>query len=144
MRNKSPEVCDNSVIKKKITVTWGQSVHLTCFKNVPVAMQSAKIQWYHAHNKSHTPINYIDSNQKKYIETNNFGLVILALNEADAGRYDCMIGNSFLCSYNLTVDLNRCTAPSKSVDYQRVYSNWCHEFEKYKSAMKLWEKKQAV
>lgn len=38
----------------------------------------------------------------------------------------------------------RCTAPSKSNDYQKIYADWCHEFEKYKSAMKLWEKRQSV
>lgn len=38
----------------------------------------------------------------------------------------------------------RCTPPNKSNDYQKIYSDWCHEFEKYKSAMKSWEKKQAV
>lgn len=26
----------------------------------------------------------------------------------------------------------------------QVYSDWCHEFEKYKLAMKTWERKQAV
>lgn len=38
----------------------------------------------------------------------------------------------------------RCTPPNKGNDYQKIYSDWCHEFEKYKSAMKTWEKKQAV
>uniref|UniRef100_A0A1B0GJS2 Uncharacterized protein n=1 Tax=Lutzomyia longipalpis TaxID=7200 RepID=A0A1B0GJS2_LUTLO len=38
---------------------------------------------------------------------------------------------------------SRCTPPNKSNDYQKIYSDWCHEFEKYKSAMKSWEKKQA-
>lgn len=40
--------------------------------------------------------------------------------------------------------LHRCTPPNKGNDYQKIYSDWCHEFEKYKSAMKSWEKKQAV
>ena len=39
---------------------------------------------------------------------------------------------------------HRCTPPNKGNDYQKIYSDWCHEFEKYKSAMKSWEKKQAV
>lgn len=38
----------------------------------------------------------------------------------------------------------RCTPPHKSTDYQKIYSDWCNEFEKYKSAMKSWEKKQVV
>lgn len=40
--------------------------------------------------------------------------------------------------------VTRCTPPNKGNDYQKIYSDWCHEFEKYKSAMKTWEKKQAV
>lgn len=54
------------------------------------------------------------------------------------------MGASLLCSYNVTVDAHRCSPPAKSNDYQKIYSDWCHEFEKYKSAMKVWEKKQAV
>lgn len=38
----------------------------------------------------------------------------------------------------------RCSPPEKSNEYQKIYSNWCHEFEKYKSAMKTWERKQEV
>lgn len=80
----------------------------------------------------------------KYIETSEHGLVIIAVTEADAGRYDCWMGASLLCSYNVTVDAHRCSPPAKSNDYQKIYSDWCHEFEKYKSAMKTWERKQAV
>lgn len=38
----------------------------------------------------------------------------------------------------------RCSPPEKSNEYQKIYSNWCHEFEKYKTAMKTWERKQDV
>lgn len=80
----------------------------------------------------------------KYIETSEHGLVILGVTEADAGRYDCWMGGSLLLSYNITVDAHRCLSPNKSQDYQKIYSDWCHEFEKYKMAMKTWERKQAV
>ena len=109
----------------------------------------------------------------KYIETTERGLVVITVNEADGGRYDCFLGGSLLCSYSITVDahryvfdghiemkykmttwsskilifyllFNRCTPPHKSTDYQKIYSDWCNEFEKYKSAMKSWEKKQVV
>lgn len=40
--------------------------------------------------------------------------------------------------------LSRCSPPEKSNEYQKIYSNWCHEFEKYKTAMKTWERKQEV
>lgn len=38
----------------------------------------------------------------------------------------------------------RCTQPSKTQEYKQVYSDWCHEFEKYKNAMKVWESRQMV
>lgn len=40
--------------------------------------------------------------------------------------------------------LSRCTPPNKSNEYQKIYSDWCHEFEKYKTALKSWEQKKAV
>ncbi|KAF2350737.1 Sema domain [Trinorchestia longiramus] len=79
----------------------------------------------------------------KYIETSEHGLVVLSVTEQDAGRYDCKVGGNIVCSYNITVDAHRCSAPARSNDYQKVYSDWCHEFEKYKMAMKSWERKQA-
>jgi len=66
----------------------------------------------------------------------------MGVTESEAGRYDCRLGSDTLCSYNITVDTQRCAAPSKSHDYQKVYSDWCHEFEKYKMAMKTWERRQ--
>lgn len=49
-----------------------------------------------------------------------------------------------LCVYSYFLFIFRCTPPHKSTDYQKIYSDWCNEFEKYKSAMKSWEKKQVV
>lgn len=43
----------------------------------------------------------------KYIETTERGLVVISVNEADSGRYDCHLGGSLLCSYNITVDAHR-------------------------------------
>lgn len=80
----------------------------------------------------------------KYIQTAEQGMVIMGVTEQEAGRYDCRLGADTLCSYNITVDTQRCAAPSKSHDYQKVYSDWCHEFEKYKMAMKTWERRQLV
>lgn len=49
----------------------------------------------------------------------------------------------FFIQNNISLFWNiRCTPPHKSTDYQKIYSDWCNEFEKYKSAMKSWEKKQ--
>lgn len=43
----------------------------------------------------------------KYIETTERGLVVITVNEADGGRYDCFLGGSLLCSYSITVDAHR-------------------------------------
>ena len=43
-----------------------------------------------------------------------------------------------------TLSTSRCTPPNKSNEYQKIYSEWCHEFEKYKLALKTWETKKAV
>ncbi|CAD7014434.1 unnamed protein product [Ceratitis capitata] len=118
--NETSDICDSSVLKKKIIVTYGQSVHLGCFVKIP-------------EDKGRYEIKYSPT---KYIETTERGLVVVSVNEADGGRYDCHLGGSLLCSYNITVDAH-------SNDYQKIYSDWCHEFEKYKTAMKSWEKKQA-
>lgn len=139
--NSTVDVCDSSVVKKKMIVTWGQSLHLGCFLKMPAVLASQTITWYHySKEKGRYKIRY---NPEKYIETSEHGLVIISVTEADAGRYDCWMGASLLCSYNVTVDAHRCSPPAKSNDYQKIYSDWCHEFEKYKSAMKTWERKQA-
>lgn len=81
---------------------------------------------------------------EKYIATVEGGVVIVGASEEDGGRYDCQLAGALLCTFNLTVDAHRCSPPARSLDYHRVYSDWCHEFQKYKSAMKSWERKQAV
>ncbi|PSN50647.1 Semaphorin-2A, partial [Blattella germanica] len=139
--NSTVGVCDSSVVKKKMVVTWGQSIHLGCFLKMPEVLSSQTVTWFHYNKeKGRYQITY---RPDKYIETSEHGLVIIAVNEADSGRYDCMMGGSLLCSYNITVDAHRCAPPGKSHDYQKIYSDWCHEFEKYKMAMKTWERKQA-
>ena len=42
------------------------------------------------------------------------------VNEKDAGRYDCKMGGDIVCSYNITVDAHRCSAPTRTNDYQKV------------------------
>ena len=144
--NSTADVCDSSVGKRKLVVTWGQSVHLGCFVKMPEVLANQEVRWYHySKEKGRYQITYkYGSGGEKFIETSEKGLVIVGVNEQDAGRYDCWLGGALLCSYNITVDAHRCSAPAKSNDYQKIYSDWCHEFEKYKSAMKSWERKQAV
>lgn len=139
--NDTAGVCDSSVLKKKLVVTWGQSIHLSCFLKMPEVLRSQTVTWFH-HSKEKGRYQ-IQFRADKYIETSEHGLVILGVTEADAGRYDCWMGGSLLLSYNITVDAHRCLSPNKSQDYQKIYSDWCHEFEKYKTAMKTWERKQA-
>lgn len=146
MSNSTADVCDSSVGKRKLVVTWGQSVHLGCFVKMPEVLANQEVRWYHySKEKGRYQIAYkYGAGGDKFIETSEKGLVIVGVNEQDAGRYDCWLGGALLCSYNITVDAHRCSAPAKSNDYQKIYSDWCHEFEKYKSAMKSWERKQAV
>ncbi|XP_077284157.1 semaphorin 2a isoform X2 [Arctopsyche grandis] len=140
VENETAGICDSSIVKKSITVTWGQSLHLGSFVKMPEVLQPQSVTWYHhSKEKGRYPIVF---SPDKYIETSEHGLLIIAATEADAGRYDCLLGGSLLCSYNITVDSHRCSPPEKSNEYQKIYSNWCHEFEKYKSAMKSWERKQ--
>lgn len=51
----------------------------------------------------------------KYIETTERGLVVITVNEADGGRYDCYLGGSLLCSYSITVDAHRYDIEDKTV-----------------------------
>ncbi|XP_018009025.1 semaphorin-2A [Hyalella azteca] len=137
----TPGVCDASIGKKKMLVTWGQSVHLGCAVKLPRPIALKDVTWHHySKEKGKYQIRY---RHDKYIETSEHGLVVLSVTEQDAGRYDCKVGGNIVCSYNITVDAHRCSAPARSNDYQKVYSDWCHEFEKYKMAMKSWERKQA-
>jgi len=62
--------------------------------------------------------------------------------EEDSGRYDCVHNGQLVSSYHIAVDTHRCSAPNKTADYQKIYSDWCNQFEKYKMAIKSWEKKQ--
>ncbi|XP_035437414.1 semaphorin-2A isoform X3 [Spodoptera frugiperda] len=139
--NETADICDSSIARKSVSATWGQSLHLGSFVKMPEVLQPRAVTWYHySREKGRHPITF--NKPEKYIETSEHGLLIISVNEADAGRYDCWLGGSLLCSYNITVDTHRCSPPEKSNEYQKIYSNWCHEFEKYKTAMKTWERKQ--
>ncbi|CAH2234036.1 jg25597 [Pararge aegeria aegeria] len=139
--NETADICDSSISRKSVSATWGQSLHLGSFVKMPEVLQPRAVTWYHySREKGRHPIAF--NKPEKYIETSEHGLLIISVNEADAGRYDCWLGGSLLCSYNITVDTHRCSPPEKSNEYQKIYTNWCHEFEKYKTAMKTWERKQ--
>lgn len=86
-------------------VHWGQTIHLGCAVTTPSALNSAPVQWFH------TPIRdeatKLDYRPDKYIETSEYGLIVLSLNENDSGRYDCRMGANTLCSYNITVNTSK-------------------------------------
>lgn len=139
--NSTPGICDNSVKKRPLHATWGQSVYLPCSVKMPYSYGQEPIKWYHYSSVMGRHPVIFSSN--KYIETSDNGLVITAVKEHDRGRYDCKMGSNTLCSYNITVDTKTCAAPSDK-EYRKIYSDWCHEFEKYKLAMKTWQTKQNV
>ncbi|GBP94719.1 Semaphorin-2A [Eumeta japonica] len=140
--NSTPALCDASAPQKSVRAGYGQSVHLATFARTPDALRDQHVMWYHhSREKGRYRIYF---NTERVLQTSERGLVLLSVTEADAGRYECYFGPSLLASYTLDVDTHRCTQPSKSQEYKQVYSDWCHEFEKYKSAMKAWESRQMV
>lgn len=85
---------------------------------------------------------------EKYVLAADRGLVILSTTETDAGRWQLRYEDGDvslqLCSYNVTVNIQKCSAPTQAPEFQKVYAEWCHEFQKYKKAMQLWQQKQEV
>ena len=45
--NETNDICDTSVSKNKIVVTYGQSIHLGCFETVPEILRDQQVSWYH-------------------------------------------------------------------------------------------------
>ena len=84
----------------------------------------------------------MDSNPDKYVLSQDWGLVILGLSERDSGHYMCVLDQETVTSYEVSVDAHRCSGPEKTADYQKVYSDWCNQFQKYKTALQMWEKRQ--
>lgn len=85
---------------------------------------------------------------EKHVLTADRGLIILSVSETDAGqwqlRYEEKDMSLTLCSYNVTVEIQKCSAPTQASDFQKVYAEWCHEFQKYKQAMQIWQRRQEV
>ena len=44
---------------------------------------------------------------------------------------------------NFVLSIETCSTPSET-EFRKVYSDWCHQFEKYKSDMKRWQLRQSV
>jgi hypothetical protein len=102
-----------------------------------------QIRWYHYDlNGKRKTIHATLASKEKHIFTQENGLVILGVTEGDAGRYDCKLGTDSISTYSVSVDMGRCTAPAQATDYQKAYSAWCNEFQRYKTSLKEWEKKR--
>ncbi|KAL3250003.1 hypothetical protein MRX96_055617 [Rhipicephalus microplus] len=150
--NATPDICEESVRRRQLHAHWGESVHLSCQGHHPELMEPpagttgpgtahSKVPlWYHQHGRERR---LVTPKRDKYIHTTGHGLVLMSLTERDSGHYDLHLESiGTLCSYNLTVDAETCGTPTET-DYRKIYSNWCHEFEKYKLAMKTWQTKHA-
>lgn len=153
--NSTPGICENSIRRKQVHAYWGESVHLTCQAHHPDLLEPPggagflpssrappqTLRWIQYSREKGRRV--VVPKRDKFVHSTDYGLAVLALTERDAGRYDLHLDPvGTLCSYNVTVDTKTCTAPSEA-EYRKIYSDWCHEFEKYKLAMKNWQTKQA-
>ncbi|XP_064475057.1 semaphorin-2A-like isoform X2 [Ornithodoros turicata] len=153
--NSTPGICEKSIRRKQIHAYWGESIHLSCQAHHPDLLEPPggasflpsnrlppqTLQWIHYSREKGRRV--VMPKRDKYVHSQDHGLVVMALTERDAGRYDLHLDPiGTLCSYNVTVDTKTCAAPTET-EYRKIYSDWCHEFEKYKHAMKTWQTKQA-
>lgn len=129
-------ICEASLNRKKIKANFGSAVHLEC----PLS-NSQQVQWYHysADGRRH----FVQATEGKFVLTQDQGLVIIGLADKDSGQYDCKVEHSTIASYRVSVDYQRCSTPQKSGEYQKAYTEWCNEFQKYRSALESWEEKQS-
>jgi len=133
-------ICDSSIFKRKLIANFGQSIHLPCAVGKSALTADHRIEWHHY---SKTKGRYVvEFKAEKHILTNDNGLVVINVSDLDGGRYDCVYNGELVTSYHIAVDAHRCNAPNKTADYQKIYSDWCNQFEKYKMALKTWEKRQ--
>jgi hypothetical protein len=133
-------LCDASVFKRKLIANFGQSVHLSCSVGRSVSTQEAEVEWHHySKTKGRYTVTFAP---EKHVLTNDHGLVVISVSDTDSGRYDCLFNDQLVSSFHIAVDSHRCSAPNKTADYQKIYSDWCNQFEKYKMALKTWEKKK--
>jgi len=133
-------VCEQFIYKRKLIANFGQSVHLACSVGKSEITGEEGIEWHHF---SKTKGRYrVDFKPEKHVLTNDNGLVVISVSDQDSGRYDCLYKGNLVTSFHIAVDTHRCSAPNKTADYQKIYSDWCNQFEKYKLALKTWEKRQ--
>ena len=142
--NQADGVCEASIARKKMTTNFGASVHLSCeLRNIQTGASDALVTWVHYDlNGKRRKIHASLASKDKHVYTQENGLVILSMTEGDAGRYDCRMGRDTISTYSISVDMGRCSAPTQATDYQKAYSAWCNEFQKYKTSLREWEKRR--
>lgn len=86
--------------------------------------------------RSHLNSYEVKYSPTKYIDTTERGLVVVSVNEGDAGHYDCYLGGSLLCSYSITVDAHRWVT-AKATDVH--FSLRRHLFNVKFSLLDYWE-----
>jgi len=45
--NETSGICDTSVLRKKVTSSYGQTLHLSCFVKMPEVLRKKQTRWYH-------------------------------------------------------------------------------------------------
>lgn len=145
--NATTGVCDapGAIETKHLKVAFGESVHLPCTLNshdmeATLAAQGP-IKWYYFRSAKSSSFEVLPK-RDKYVQTADHGLVILGVTDRESGRYDCRLGPGTVFSYIVEVDAKTCSTPSET-EFRKVYSDWCHQFEKYKSDMKRWQLRQS-
>ena len=136
-------ICEMSTPERKVVANFGAAVHLPCdVTTVGGDVRGDTVTWHHYDSSSNRRSKVRIDGGEKYVLTQDHGLVILGALERDSGLYVCQLGSEAASSHRLSVDAHRCAAPGKTADYQKAYSQWCSEYQKYRSALKSWEERQ--
>ncbi|XP_014667835.1 PREDICTED: semaphorin-2A-like [Priapulus caudatus] len=112
----------------------GQTLHLRCPVTSRDSLQPAlDVSWYH----DDKLITYDDLN----LLTTAGGLVLVTVTHLQrAGVYRCELSGQTVASYAVLVNNDICKVPVTESQYQAKYSDWCQEFETYRSNLASWAK----
>lgn len=131
-----PGVCETSIKRREIRAFWGETLHLPTCVDPSRHPQGQPPVW------THNGQSFV-MGPRRFL-TWDGGLVIMGANQRDAGKYEQALfqGSGAICAHNVTIDTKTCMAPNEG-EYKKIYSDWCHEFERYKMAQKTWQAKQS-
>ncbi|XP_064483153.1 semaphorin-2A-like [Ornithodoros turicata] len=110
----TPGICEKSVQLKQIHAYRGESVYLSCKAHHPAFLEPPGSISFLPSNRPQTLewIHYSTNGRRvvlpkpeKFVHSQDHALVVMALIESDAGRYDLHLDPvGTLCSYNITVN----------------------------------------